>query len=186
MGNSIYRQLLEAAQKDDVESARRMLQKGINIDDVIEGKTAIMYACEKGSVKVFRLLLSRKVNVNFQDKDGKTALHYASLSKSSECVEAILMKEAIVDMKDRDGKTPFMYAVIQNDLKSLDILLKAKADINFKDKLGKTPLHYAVRPSKPTEALLAKVGGIIHGAIHFDHSGRTYDVNVIDKKRSKY
>lgn len=70
------------------------------------GKTALMYAAERGFSLCVTSLLRKDAGVNVEDDSNRTALHYAAIKGSPQCVTLLL--EAGVDClaEDMDGRTP--------------------------------------------------------------------------------
>ena len=70
--------LLFAAQQGDVESARMLLDAGVDVDEsTAEEGTALLIASASGQENVAMLLLQRGANPNAKDAFGITPLHYA-------------------------------------------------------------------------------------------------------------
>jgi ankyrin repeat protein len=75
-----------------------LLQHGANPNDVIEdgsGKTALMEACEQGSVKMVKLLLDQGADPLGRDRDGHTAADYASRARNKVELVALLNLEPV-------------------------------------------------------------------------------------------
>ncbi|GAM23286.1 hypothetical protein SAMD00019534_064610 [Acytostelium subglobosum LB1] len=94
---------------DDEEKVKEILgQQGLAINEREEnGKTALMWSCDRGHVEITKLLLSVSgVDVNCQDNIGMTALHYASLCAFGDIVTLLLQHQGIdCTLLENDGKT---------------------------------------------------------------------------------
>lgn len=97
----------------------------INIPDVINEATALMYCAQFNSVKIAEMIIEDKfVRLDQRDRFGRSALMYAAFFGSPEIVKAIVKKDPnTVKAVDRYKHTAFYYAVQNNDnLEVLDLL----------------------------------------------------------------
>ena len=88
----------------------------------LNGKTALMYACENNqSVDIIEILCRDfKENINAVDSEGKTALMYALMTNKETFVcEYLLKSGARVDISDNSGKTIMNYLDSNINLKDL-------------------------------------------------------------------
>ena len=115
-------------------SSKWISQKSESIESLIpvkakdnDGKTALMYAAEKGQKETVELLLAKGADINAKDKYGKTALMYAARKGYKEIVELLLAKGADINAKDKYGKTALDYAKGKNKEKIVEYLKQAKA-----------------------------------------------------------
>ena len=75
----LNRQLREAATVDDVDTVRKLLGEGADVNGANEfGKTALMRAVESGASKSAYVLLSKGASVNARTTAGCTALTFAA------------------------------------------------------------------------------------------------------------
>ncbi len=140
-----------------VEEVRQALDSGANIAaQDPQGKTALMYAAEKNSLKVVQVLLKAEAKIiNAKDKDGMTVLMYAAKSNDDPAVMEELLNavdefngqgiwpfknKVGINDKSKKGKTALMFAVENNSPAVVQVLLKREADVNAKDKDDKTVL----------------------------------------------
>src|SRR6185295_18576869 len=87
------RYLLQAVWKDDYDGVKRLIKKGADVnyrgpvydsllgraESMVREKTAaLVLACEGGDLRLARLLVSSRANVNIRDQDGNTPLHQAT------------------------------------------------------------------------------------------------------------
>ncbi len=93
-----------------------------NIDYVSNEGTALMAAVVKGNVKLTKLLLEKKANLNLTNKQGTTALIYAVQFKNIEIISLLLQHNASKSQLDNDGKTAFEYAVFSGDDTIINLL----------------------------------------------------------------
>ena len=101
----------------------------VNIQNKI-GRTALLSACESGSVAKARLLLEAKADVNHQDKDGWASLHWACRFGNAECVRLLIKSKADVHLQEKKGRTGLTLAAWKGQLECLKLMIDAKADVN--------------------------------------------------------
>ena len=85
----------------DVNEVINALEHGYNIDinEVdLDGKSLLMYACNKHDTEMIEILLNNNVDVNKVDRYGNTALTYACKKGRSSVVERLIGSGA----KDRE------------------------------------------------------------------------------------
>ncbi|GMQ94957.1 MAG: hypothetical protein BMS9Abin13_067 [Patescibacteria group bacterium] len=103
--------LVGGALKGDMETVRRALEKGANVNTKDkDGTTALMIAVLYVHTEVTKLLLDRGADVNAKDKDGTTALMIAALFGQTEIADILLKYDADVNAKDENGTTALMHA----------------------------------------------------------------------------
>ncbi|KAK4119366.1 ankyrin [Parathielavia appendiculata] len=77
-----------------------------------DGRTALLWAVEKGDLVIVEELLKREdVNVNIKDNNGRTALSRAAEGENMEVVRWLLAKKVDVNAKDSKGRTALFWAV---------------------------------------------------------------------------
>ena len=111
-----------------------------------EGKTILMVAAAKGSVKSTQYILDKFPigEVTAITKDGRSALHFAAASGSKKVVELILKNHPDVNVKCSKGCTALHYAV--DDILNpsvVSVLLASGADATIKNDTDDLPVHYA-------------------------------------------
>ena len=83
--------IVSAAQKNDLDTVRK-LSKNYNLDFRDKnGKTALFYAVENENIEMCKFLISKKVNLYMKDDRNLMAIHYAVMLKNNEIIE--LFKE---------------------------------------------------------------------------------------------
>jgi len=103
---------------------------------------------EDGAVRITKLLIAHKANLNARDKQGRTALMYAA-TKGRAAVAGLLIgsearHKADANLKDMKGRTALMEAASDGKAEILQLLLTyGKVNIDTKDKQGRTALMEA-------------------------------------------
>ena len=150
---------LFAAQRDDLESAKMLVNAGADVDEVTpEGSTALMVAIQNDGEDVGTFLLDRGAKVNVSTT-GYTALHLAVARRQTQLVQALLNHGAnpnvpltrgapIIEGASSQaqlpeyllGATPFLLAAAQDDVVSMHALAVAGANPLTPMADGTTPL----------------------------------------------
>ncbi|WP_447637277.1 ankyrin repeat domain-containing protein [Flavobacterium microcysteis] len=81
--------LCQAIAKGDVETVKRMIEFGTDVNATSNGMTPLMFAARYNKVEIVKLLLASGAKVNTKDEKGFTALKHAELSNATEAAEVI-------------------------------------------------------------------------------------------------
>ncbi len=154
--------LLFAARSGDVESARRLVDAGADVNDALpNGMTALVEAAHSGHEDLGALLLDKGADANAGGA-GYTALHAAVLRSGQRLVNALLThgadpnvritKGTPVRRNSEDfelpatliGATPYFLAAKFLEPAVMRALASAGADTRLSMKSGETPLMAAV------------------------------------------
>ena len=129
----------------NVRTCKIALESGlfdVNMKDN-DGKTALMYAVDRGDYNTVKLLLDNGADVNMKYNYGRTALMYAVDRGDYNTIKLLLDNGADVNMQNKYGRTALMYAVGREDYNTVKLLLDNGADVNMKNNDGDTALDYA-------------------------------------------
>jgi ammonium transporter Rh len=139
----IISEILNAASTGDLYKLTSFgAQYDLNAGDY-DKRTAMHLAAAEGHTVMVTYLISRKVNVNCEDRWGNTPLREALRANHSECVK--VLKQAGATMGETsDIDSEIIRAASSNDVKGLQALIDAGGDVNCKDYDLRTPLHVAV------------------------------------------
>ncbi|XP_047332000.1 ankyrin repeat and SOCS box protein 13-like [Impatiens glandulifera] len=155
-----FREIAASIKKDDVFGLSVALDNFIgNIDeDLIDGETALHYACENYSRSCFELLLQRNANIEATNTRGSIPLHKACVLGLFRIVQTILNSTTNPEIINRMiqsvnmfGKTPLHEAVVGRNINVIKLLFNVGATnidginkmLKSSDIFGKTPLHEA-------------------------------------------
>lgn len=85
--------LAAAICKGDVETVKKFIEYGADINEKSNGMTPLMLAARYNNVEIINLLLAKGANLKEKDEKGNSALKYAELSNATQAAERL--KEAI-------------------------------------------------------------------------------------------
>ncbi|TGO20619.1 hypothetical protein BPAE_0280g00060 [Botrytis paeoniae] len=136
--------------------------------------------------EVFSLLLDKKADVNFLDKNGCTPLHLAVRWKSTDVIRLLIDRGAEVSFIDKDGTSMLHHAASRPDAdqEPIKLLVDAKLKLNQKDNEGRRPIHFAARSGNVSTLKLLKTKGAVINST--DEKGNSIlHYSVLNKKYSK-
>lgn len=93
---------------------------------------------------VYKYFISKKVDVNLQDKSGVSPFMNAANSNTLEVVEYLSKYVKNINAKDENGRSALVMAVNRNSSDVINFLLQKNADIDTKDKEGNTLSYYLI------------------------------------------
>ncbi len=110
------------------------------VTNISEIDTLLFKAALDGNLKLLKLLLENKANVNAKHKDGQTLIHISTTKGDLECLKYLIDNKADVNVKF-DGQTPLHISANRGDLECMKYLIDNKADANATDYYGRSSLH---------------------------------------------
>lgn len=153
--------LHDAAETDDVDAVRRLLDQGASCGarDCF-GETPLHYAAENGHYEIVKLLVASGADMNVFDKKGRLPVQCGLQRKRGEwentarflrdmdfrSQELRNMNGGDMDLETRSGpflKTPLIHAAENGNLASVLDLIRRGASLSAQAKFGKTALHHA-------------------------------------------
>lgn len=148
-----------AADKGDMESLKRLLDRGVEIDlQTDTGGTALLTAVYRGQAHAVSFLLARGADVNKADNSGHTPLFHLDIDDGTMC--ALLLKHgADITLRDWWGNTPLLHTVSHGNPDVVEKLLAAGADRNDTDRDGKDAWAMARERKNPRIIELLKKKG---------------------------
>mmetsp|Transcript_27879 Transcript_27879/g.45551 ORF Transcript_27879/g.45551 Transcript_27879/m.45551 type:complete len:847 (-) Transcript_27879:50-2590(-) len=103
--------LIQAAHRGQLEIAKLLLEKGVNVNAATtEGVTALVAACSEGHEELAAALLGGGADVNHRDQQGTSALMAAAVAGHLDLLQALLAAGAEVNAQNEDGHTALMFA----------------------------------------------------------------------------
>ncbi len=107
--------------------------------------TPLMWAANKGHVKVAELLITRGADVNAKTGAGGTPLLEAAFGGNVDIAKLLLDKGVNIDATNNAGMTPLMWAANKGHIKVAELLVARGASLALKSKDGLTPHMWANR-----------------------------------------
>jgi len=122
--------LLQAAANGDMETVRRLLESGEQVDATDDvGRTPLMRAAGNGHTRIVKRLLEAGADVNARDSKERTALMRASVTGHKDTVRILLQAGADVQCIDgSNGWTSLMKAAAGGHAGIVRLLLEHGAD----------------------------------------------------------
>ena len=161
-------------ENQDIGAIKALISRGanINVRDIKNGYTPLMYAVKNDKKSSVKYLIIKGANLNITSYDGKTALHIAAITKNFDILKMLISNKANIFIHDTQGKTFYDYispddkklinylfsgidninevlidTCILDSLEGVKYALSKGADINFQSYNGDTPLIIATRYS---------------------------------------
>jgi ankyrin repeat protein len=165
--------LHKAIKENNIEVARELINKGINLDSQdLNGSTALYYAIKESNIEVSRELINKGADLNIVYKENSyfhpehTALTLATQDGQTKIVEALIRKGIDINKKvngiDRnnhlpDKKSALLIAIENNQNQIANRLIESGAT-NYPNGKCETPLSLAFKAGELdiAEIILAK------------------------------
>lgn len=146
--DSKYSTLYMACTSGDVDTIRRELENGFNIDDrtLFSGDNTLLTTALLANQEHLALwLLERGANPELALINGRTPLITAAGSGCLRVVEALLARGVAIDRQMQNGSTALMYAVGKRQLAVARLLIARGASLTLADNDGWTVRDFAAR-----------------------------------------
>jgi ankyrin repeat protein len=159
------RALIDAARRNDVEAARRLIADGADVNAQDENlDSAFLLAGAEGRLEILKLTLAAGANLRSTNRYGGTALIPACHHGHVDTVRDLLKTAVEVNHVNRLGWTALLEVAILGDgsaryVEIADMLIARGADVNLADRSGVAPLaHARQRGHAALAARLAQAG----------------------------
>ncbi len=149
-GSTLEPLLNMAARKGFDKVALGIAKQSKQIDTPYNGKTPLMWAAEKGNVRLLRELLAKKIDVNQQDAAKRTALWLAADTNNQAILDQLLAAGANTALRDTQGNTPLAQAIKKDHTLIAKKVMQPAAIINQANEQGNTPLMLAAQNGNTT------------------------------------
>ncbi|TRX20770.1 ankyrin repeat domain-containing protein [Flavobacterium franklandianum] len=90
--------LVVAISKGEIETVKKFIEDGTDVDKKFNGMTPLMYAARYNKVEIIKYLLLKGADRNIKDSQGFTALKHAELSNAYEAItflKSLSIKEQV-------------------------------------------------------------------------------------------
>jgi ankyrin repeat protein len=159
------RALIEATRRNDVETARRLIAAGTNVNAQDENRdSAFLLAGAEGRLEILKLTLQAGADLRSTNRYGGTALIPACHHGHVETVRELLKTAIDVNHVNRLGWTALLEVVILGDgsptyIEITRLLLAHGANVNLPDNQGVTPLRHAFQRDQREIASILEAAG---------------------------
>ena len=118
--------LLDAAKRGQLDTCQELIGKGHGADHVEEidkdGRTPLLWACDKGHTDVVKLLLEHNAEMDAPDSWGNTAAHNAAVSGRCDALKVLMAAGADLTIANKEGHTALDLAVEQGKEECVAVL----------------------------------------------------------------
>ena len=159
------RALIEATERNDIETARRLIAAGTSVNAQDEKRdSAFLLAGAAGRLEILKLALQAGADLKSTNRYGGTALIPACHHGHVETVRELLKTAIDVNHVNRLGWTALLETVILGDgsekyIEIARLLVAHKADVNLADNQGVTPLGHARQRRQREIATILEAAG---------------------------
>jgi ankyrin repeat protein len=159
------RALIEATERNDIETARRLIAAGTSVNAQDEKRdSAFLLAGAQGRLEILQLTLKAGADLKSTNRYGGTALIPACHHGHVETVRELLKTAIDVNHVNRLGWTALLETVILGDggpayIEITRLLLAHRADVNIPDNQGVTPLSHARQRDQREIASILEAAG---------------------------
>ena len=137
-----------AVQKDQIEIAQYLIEKGIQINALDSiGRTALVLSCETSNLDLLNLLLDKGADPNIQPTNNRPIISSAVIGNNVELLKCLITRGADPTLIDSRGWSALHFAAQIGAIDILDLLIHDKRTIKLfesQNDLGQTPFMIAV------------------------------------------
>jgi ankyrin repeat protein len=90
--NETVTPLSVAISKGDIDSVRKFVEYGADVNEKSNGMSPLMIAARYNKTEIIKFLISKGARLDEKDEKGFTALKYAELSNANEAVQLLKQK----------------------------------------------------------------------------------------------
>lgn len=135
----------------NVEYFFECIEKGADVNCVLEGETPLLVAMNQNNVDLFSLLINLNANVNYEFDDGYSIVWKTLWQQKNDFLNLLVKKINKNTKEKKTGKTILMEAVRYSNLNAVKAIVLSGFNINMKDNKGNTALHYALSKDNMNE-----------------------------------
>jgi ankyrin repeat protein len=137
--------LIKAIQDRDVNSLKRLIENGGNIDDARDQymRSPLHVACSLGHVVMVEYLINVGCNVDAPSMQKQTPLMEACIGGHVDIVKLLIPEVVDIDIGDEQGRSATHYCALNGEVECLELLCENGSDVCIEDKLNRTGIHFA-------------------------------------------
>lgn len=143
-----------AASGDPLKCEQILRMRGLTVNGIFAGHTALQAASQNGHVNVIRVLLKHGADPEIEDKDGDRAIHHAAFGNEPEVIDLLASVAGKCDLNARNKRrqTAMHIGVNKVHLNVVRVLVKFHAHVSLQDMDADTPIHDAI--TKKNDAII--------------------------------
>lgn len=104
----------EPTEEELFEEIKQKIEEGVPVDKKDDsGRTTLMWAAEKDSVKIATLLIEHGADVNAKDTYGQTPLIYAAMNNALKVARLLIASGAEINDRDSYTLTALLWAEVK-------------------------------------------------------------------------
>jgi uncharacterized protein len=144
-------ELVRALERGDRETARKLIQKGVDVRQKdADGTTALHWAAHIADADIAQTLLKAGADVGAANEYGATPLSAAAEVGAAEVLDVLLKAGADAESPNQEGQTALMAVARTGRVEAAKVLLKHGANPNASEQWGgQTALMWAAAQSQP-------------------------------------
>ena len=78
--------LVVAISKGEIETVKKFIEYGTNVNEKLNGMTPLMYAARYNNVEMIKMLLEKGADISIKDSHGNTAIKHAEAPNAKEAI----------------------------------------------------------------------------------------------------
>lgn len=159
--------LIDAARKDDVAAAVKLLDGGADARaKTSDGTTALHWAAHNGQLDLLKRLLKAGADAKARNDYGSSPMQEAAIRGDAAMITALLKAGADVESANDDGETALMTVARTDKVDAAAVLIKAGAKVNAVESWrGQTALMWAASQRQPEMTRLLLQSGADPNAV---------------------
>lgn len=137
--------LMKAVKNNDVAGVKKLIQGGVNVDELDHGDAPLVMAAYEGHNEIVKMLLEAGADVTAVDPGMKaTALHAAAYAGRTEACKLLIAYKIDIDKQGpKNGYTALHDALWQSNIETAKVLIDAGANLTLKSNQGQNPVEFA-------------------------------------------
>ncbi len=147
LANNNYTDIHTAIYQGNIDTLSKLVASSTTErlnDQTDAGVSALHMAIKLGRIDIVKLLLTKAIDTEIQDKHGNTPLHYAIALNRLDIVRLLLAKETDMEIANHEGITPLHQAAFTGDIETVTFLVDSGAKVDSLNGQEATPCQMAL------------------------------------------